>query len=157
MPAFEPQTARGHEEPFGIQFSIFFANRVGQFKDLLDMMAEKHITILGVSVVDSCDWSVVRIVFSDPNQARVILHDHHLPFTESMVLLAVLDGPDTLAKIFELLLRAEINMFFAYPLMMRGKEHPVMVIHVDDDVLAAHLLARHSVTLLGREDLADGS
>ena len=154
MSAFEPQTARGHEEPFGIQFSIFFANRVGQFKDLLDLMAEKEIAILGVSVVDSCDWSVVRIVFSDPNMARAILRQHGLPFTESMVLLAVLDDDSTLAKIFELLLRAEINMFFAFPLMMRGKEQPVMVIHVDDDVLAARLLARHSITLLGREDLA---
>lgn len=157
MSALEPQIARGHEEPFGVQFSIFFANRVGQFKDLLDMMAEKEITILGVSVVDSCDWSVVRMVFSDPNRARGILQANRLPFTESMVLLAVLDEDDTLAKIFELLLRAEINMYFAFPLMIRGGHDPVMVIHVDDDVLAAHLLTRHNMTLLGREDLADGT
>lgn len=154
MSGVQPQTARGHEEPFGVQFSIFFANRVGQFKDLLDLMSEKGVNILGVSVVDSCDWSVVRIVFSDPNRARAILKENNLPFTESMILLAVLEEDDTLAKIFELLLRAEINMFFAFPLMIRGKAHPVMVIHVDDDVLAAHLLTRHNVTLLGREDLA---
>jgi hypothetical protein len=149
------ETMRGYEEPFGVQFSIFFANRVGQFKDLLDFAAEKGLYLLGLSIVDSCDWSVVRAVFSDPNKARAMLQDNKFSFTESTVLLAVLDEDDALPHIFELLLRAEINMYFVYPLMIQHANHPVMVIHVDDDVTASHLLVRHKLTLLGREDLAD--
>ncbi len=146
---------RGYEEPFGVQFSIFFANKVGQFKDLLDFAAEKGLDLLGLSIVDSCDWSVVRAVFSDPNKARSILQENNFSFTESTVLLAVMDDDDVLPHIFELLLRAEINMFFVYPLMIQHEGHAVMVIHVDDDVSASHLLTRHKLTLLGREDLAD--
>jgi hypothetical protein len=149
------ETLRGHEEPYSIQFSLFFANRVGQFKDLLDLCDGSQLQIHGLSIVDSCDWSVVRVVFSDPNKAREILTKYNVAYTESTVLLAVLPEGETLAHIFELLLRAEINMYFAYPLMLHHESHPVMVIHVDDDVMASHLLTRHGLKLLGREDLAD--
>ncbi len=149
------QTARGHEDPINVQFSIFLANRVGRLKECLAMLKNNDINLLGCSVVDSCDWGVIRMVTDDPNKTREKLKDDNIPHTESMVLLAVLETPDTLAEILDLLIRAEINLSFAYPLAMEREGHPVMAFHVDDDVLASHLLTRHGLTLLGREDLSD--
>lgn len=149
------QTERGHQEPFSIQFSVFLANRVGQLRELLTLLADNDISLLGCSIVDSCDWSVVRVVTDDPNKAREKLKQRGMPFTESMILLAVLEEDDALSHITELLMRAEINLVFAYPLTIQRHNHPVMALHVDDDVLASHLLTRHGLTLLGREDLAD--
>ncbi len=153
MPIYK--TERAHEEPFSIQFSIFLANRVGQLRDLLTLLRENDISLLGCSIVDSCDWSVLRVVTDDPNKAREKLAQRGIPYTESMVLLAVLESEDTLSQITELLMRAEINLVFAYPLTIQRQGHSVMAVHVDDDVLASHLLTRHGLTLLGREDLAD--
>lgn len=149
------QTARAHEDPINIQFSIFLANRVGQFKECLSLLKNNEINLLGCSVVDSCDWGVIRMITDDPNKTREKLKQGGIPFTETMILLAVMDTADTLAEILELLMRAEINLAFAYPLAMERDGHPVMAFHVDDDVLASHLLTRHGLTLLGREDLAD--
>ncbi|MHC4561849.1 MAG: hypothetical protein ACYS8X_03640 [Planctomycetota bacterium] len=153
MPIYE--TARGHEEPFSVQFSIFLPNRVGKLKELLTLLAENDIQLLGVSIVDSADWSVVRLITDDPNTAREKLTQRSMPYTESMVLLAVLESDETLAQITELLMRAEINLVFAYPLTIQRNGHSVMAFHVDDDVLASHLLSRHGMMLLGREDLAE--
>jgi len=61
------QTERGHEEPFSIQFSLFLANRVGQMRDLLSLLSENQIALLGCSIVDSCDWSVVRLIPDFPD------------------------------------------------------------------------------------------
>jgi len=149
------QTARGSEQPFAVQFSVFLANRVGQLKELLDIMSEENVSAVGVSVVDSTDWAVIRIVFSDPNKAREVLRKYRVPFTESEVLLVVLVGDEALADVCGVLLRAEINVHFAYPLILCRQDNPVMVFHVDDHVLAIRALVKHGFTLLGHEDLAD--
>jgi hypothetical protein len=147
------QTARGYEEPFSVQFSVFLANRVGQLKEILNLFAEKGLEVLGVSVVDSTDWAVIRLVFSDPNKAREMLKANALPFTESQVLLIELPDPDSLSDICGLLLRAEINVHFAYPLIVRRDGNAVMVFHVDDTMVATHMLTSHGVKILGSEDL----
>ena len=67
------QTARGHEEPFALQFSVFMPNRVGQFCELLDTFDKNNIELVGISVVDSTDWAVIRMVCTDPNHTREVL------------------------------------------------------------------------------------
>lgn len=149
------QTAKAHGEPFAIQFSVFLANRVGQLHELLTKLAENRIDVLGMSVVDSTDWAVIRIVLSDPNKARETLKSAGLPFTESAVLLVTFYTGESLSEACGHLLRAEINVHFAYPLTIRTDDSPVMVFHVDDLVTARSVLMRHGFKLLGHEDLAE--
>ena len=151
----QPQTARGHEEPVAVQFSLFLANRVGQLKDVLEVLAEEDLEVFGLCVIDSTDWAVIRMILSDPGKAREILKGHGLPFTESRVLLVVLPGNDTLSRICSLLLNAEINVHFAYPLTVNYEASPAMVLHVDETILATQILTCHDFKLLGDEDLAD--
>lgn len=150
-----PQTARGREEPYAIQFSIFLANRIGQLKDLMGLFAQEkeHVHVLGMSVVDSADWAVIRTVFSDADRARHLLQTHAFPFTESSVLLVELDGPAAISHVCTHLLAAEINIHFAYPLIIQSNDNPVMVFHVDDHLMATQVLASHGLVLLGNEDL----
>ncbi|MFB3892965.1 MAG: acetolactate synthase [Phycisphaerae bacterium] len=149
------KVARGHEEPYAVQFSVFLANRVGQLKDLMGVFPERSVEILGVSIVDSTDWAVVRIVSSDANAARALLQEHSLAFTESNVLLVELDGHAALSNICRHLVGAELNVNYAYPLTIRSNNHPVMVFHVDDHVMATQVLKSHGFTLIGHEDLRD--
>jgi len=153
MPEQAPITARGGGEPLAVQFSVFLANRVGQLKELLDTFARDRVEILGLSVVDSTDWAVIRIISSDPDRARNAMKNHPLPFTESDVLLAVLAGRDTLSRVTELLVRAELNLHFAYPLMLQSEGNPIMVLHVDDNAVATQILRRNGFALLGDDDL----
>ena len=149
------ETARGHEEPFAMQFSIFLANRIGQLKELLDMFVEKNVPVHGVSIIDSADWAVIRTVFSEPGKAREILKAHGLSFVESEVLLVELKDENTLSEICGHLLRAEISVHFAYPLTIRRNDNPVMVFHLDDYETARQTLRRHGLTIVGFEDLSD--
>ncbi|MHC4982043.1 MAG: acetolactate synthase [Planctomycetota bacterium] len=155
MQSLPGQTARAHQEPFAVQFSVFLANRVGQLHELLEKFDERQVAVVGVSVVDSADWAVIRIVFSDPNKAREILRTANLPFTESNVMLVALASNDSLSEACGHLLGAEVNIHFAYPLTIRTDDNPVMVFHVDDLITATHVLIRHGFKLLGYEDLAD--
>lgn len=156
MPEQYYKTAKGHEDPFAVQFSVFLANRVGQLKELAEMFAQKAVPIVGLSIVDSTDWAVVRMVVSDSDKARHVLSAHALPFTESHVMLAEISDQESLSKLCTHLLAAEINVHFAYPLTVRSNDNPVMVFHVDDHVLATQILRNHGFTLLGHEDLENG-
>lgn len=150
-----PRTARGHEEPFARQFSIFLVNRVGQMKDLMDLLQDKKVTMVGMSIVDSTDWAVIRAIFSEPEKARLVLEEASLAFTETEVLLAELVDDESMCDICGHLLRGEISIHFAFSLMLHSHDHPVVAFHVDDSVLAKQILMRHGITLLGEEDLAD--
>jgi hypothetical protein len=149
------QTARGYEEPFATQFSIFLANRIGQLRDLLDLCSEEDISVMGLSVVDSTDWAVIRVIFSLPNKAREVLRKTGYQFTESRVLLVEVPMQETLIEVCGLLMRAELSIHFAYSLAIQSHQNPVMVLHVDDYTLATHALIRRGYLLLGDEDLAD--
>lgn len=147
------QTQRGHEAPFVRQFSVFLPNRVGQLNELLKMLVEEQVDLVGISVVDSTDWAVVRMIFSDVGKAREILLRRGIAFTECDLLAVVLEGPHTFHQVCSALVAAELNVAFAYPLMIQRNGKPILAFHVDDDILATELLTRHRFTLLDHEDV----
>jgi len=149
------QTEQGYREPSAAQLSVFLANRVGQLKDLLDVLAESGVRVLGLSVIDATDWAVVRCVVSDVDLARAVLGRRGLRYTERPVLLVKLTDSQDMSAICGCLVRAEINIHFAYPLTVQHHEHAVMVFHVDDTMLACRVLRDHGMDLLGQGDLSD--
>ena len=148
-----PKIERAHETPFIRQFSIFLPNRVGQLSDLLKTLAEAQVDLAGLSVFDSSEWSVVRVIFTAPDKAREILRRHEIAFTECDALAVVLRVPETFHEVCETLVSAEMNIQFAYSLWIQREEGPVVVFHVDDYHLAVHLLIKHDFILLDHEDL----
>jgi hypothetical protein len=152
MSTFKPQTQRGREEAWLRQFSVFLPNRVGQLSELLGMLTTEGIEVMGVCVVDSTDWAVVRLVFDDPDKGREVLGRHKLAFTECDALGLVLADANTLHKACSALLLAELSVQFAYPLLIQSEGRPVMVLHVDDEVTAVRMLTQHGFPMIGHEE-----
>ncbi len=151
------QIEQGHEEPFAVQFSVFLPNRVGMLRDLLDLLHGEGVDLCGLSIVDASEWAVIRAVCRQPGKARAVLDEMGVGFTERDVLLPVLCETEALGELCAILLHAELSIQFAYPLMIRSEQCPVMVLCTDDNTLARSLLTRHGLTLLGAEDLEDPS
>ena len=148
----KPQIERGHEEPFLRQFSVFLPNRIGELNELLRIMEASDVEVVGVSVVDATDWAVVRLMFAEPDKAREVLAARKIPFTECDVLAVVLNEPKTLQQVCQVLVGTELNIQFAYPLLIQREGKPVMVFHVDDETVAVQTLRKHGFTLLDHEN-----
>lgn len=148
-----PQIERAYETPFIRQFNIFMPNRVGRLSELLTLLDEAKVEVAGLSVVDSADWAVVRMVFTDAGKAREKLAGAGVAVTESDVLAVVLDDIDTLSRVCRALVAAELNIQFAYPLFIRHNDCPVLVFHTDDHVLSVQVLTKRGFTLLDHEDM----
>src|SRR5947209_17158153 len=154
-----PQTrAGGGFEPARVrQFTIFLENRVGRLQKLVSAFEEARGRIVALSIEESAEAALARVICSDPDLAREVLREHGFTFGESD-LLAVELPPSTsqpLIRICTALLAAEINIHSAYPLLM-GPHRPTLALYVDDPTLAAEILIRKGFTLIGESDLGAG-
>ncbi|MFO0782432.1 MAG: hypothetical protein U0636_01935 [Phycisphaerales bacterium] len=146
-------TELGYAAPTVRQFSVFLDNKVGKLLELVRIFDESSAANLAaLSIVDSSDYAVVRAVFSNADAARQILRRNHYTFSETDIVVAELGDDQTLSNLCSYLLSAELNIRFAYPLLMRG-DRPGVVIAVDDIHLAGQILLRKRFRLLAEEDL----
>ena len=154
----ETPTARGFQPPVNTQFSVFLDNRVGRLMDLLEIFDNaSQITLAGLSVVDSADHAVVRLLTSRAELARRLLNRCEHAFSEIDVVAVEIDADKTMVNVCEVLLAAELNIHYAYPLLVRPRGLPVVALHTDDTVMAGQLLRRHMFTVLAENDLGDNA
>ena len=151
------QTLQGFEPPTNTQFSVFLDNRVGKLLDLLGVFRGQALTLAGMNILDSVDHAVVRILTSRAILAERLLRRHGLPFSQADVLVIELAEGRTLDDLCEVLVSAELNIHYAYPLLVRPRNYPAIVLHGDDIIFTAQLLRRKLFTLLGENDLGDNA
>lgn len=151
----ELSTMRGRDYPGVRQFSIFLENRVGALLDLVRRVEASGNRIVAMSVVDSADCAVIRLILSDPERAAETFRLAKLAFFECNLLLVQLPaGNAPVGKICKALLAAEINIHYAYPLMIGSASHrPVLAIHVDDQDTGSQTLQREGFAVLSESDL----
>lgn len=154
-----PQTESGAGfEPTRVrQFTVFLENRVGRLQTLVRTLEESVARIVGLSIEESADSALVRIICSEPDAARAALQDAGFSFSESELLAVELPKRtrQPLIAICSALLTAEINIHYAYPLLVRPRG-PVLALYVEDPTLAAQILIRKGFTLIGESDLGKG-
>lgn len=149
-------TARGRDYPSVRQYNVFVENRVGNLLAVVRRFEATDIRIVSLTVVDSADCAIIRMVLSDPERAREIFDRANLPCTESDLLVVELpDGNQPLVQICKALLGAEISIHYAYPLMIGPHGHSALALHVEDHETAAATLDRMGFTLFTEKDLED--
>jgi len=151
-----PQTELGAGfEPARVhQFTVFLENRVGRLQALVTALGNAADPIRALSIEESGDSSLVRVICADADSARRTLREAGFPFGE-LDLLAVRipkRNAQPMIAICSALLAAEINIHYLYPFLL-GPHGPALALYVDDTVLAAQLLMRKGFTLIGESDL----
>jgi hypothetical protein len=151
-------TARGRDWPSVRQFNVFLANRMGALLDLVKRFETADVKIVSLTVVESADCAIIRIVPSAYERGYEILTAAKFAFTESDLLVVKLPDDDRpLLTITKALLAAEINIHYAYPLLIGVGPlgSTALAIHVDDFESAANALTNQGFTLFTETDLQD--
>jgi hypothetical protein len=147
-------TARGRDWPSVRQFNVFVANRLGGLANVVRRFESTDIHIVALTVVDSADCAIIRLVLSDPERALEIFAQANLPVTESDLLVVQLpDGTQPLLDICKALLGAEVGINYAYPLLIGPHGRAALALHVDNHEMAASHLSQRGFTLLTEGDL----
>ena len=150
----QTQSGAGFELTRIRQFTIFLDNRVGRLGMLVRTLEEGSARICGLSIEESADSSLVRLICSEPDLSRDLLQKEGFAFCESELLAVELPkaSKQPVLAICSALLAAEINIHYAYPLLVRPAG-PALALYVEDPTLAAQLLIRKGFTLIGESDL----
>ena len=97
------------------QFSIFMVNRPGVLAHILNEFASVKINVTAMTVMDSVEQGVLRVVFAEAAQAEEVLKRVNMPYNKSEVLCVNLPNkPGALAVIAEKLASHHINISYAY-------------------------------------------
>ncbi len=150
------ETLQGYAVPSVRQFSVFLENRVGRLLDLLRHFDDaSHVHVVGLNVIDSSDHAVIRLIPDHSDNARSILKELGIAFSEKDVIVSVIDESHSLADLCLYLLTAELNILFIYSLIQQSPiGDSVIAVAVDDLTLGGQLLLKKGFNLLGEADLA---
>lgn len=150
------KTARGRDWPSVRQFNVFLANRVGGLLDVVRRFETTDVRIVSVTIIDTADVAIIRLVLSDPERAVEILKQAGLMFTESDLLVVQLpDGRQPLLQICKALLQAEVNLHYAYPLLVGPHGCQALALHVEDHEMAVQTLSSQGFTIFTENDLSE--
>ena len=152
----DDMTERGREWPSVRQFNVFLANRMGALLDLVRRFETTDVKLVALTVVETADCAIIRIVPSSAGRAHEILRQAKLPFTESDLLVVKLpDNDQPLLTICKALLAAEINIHYAYPLMIGvgPMGHTALAMHVQSHEIALNTLSNQGFTVFSENDL----
>src|SRR3954451_2196926 len=134
-------TARGREWPSVRQFNVFLANRVGALVNVFRCFERSDVRILSMTIIDTADVAILRLVLSHPERAVEILEQAKLMYTESDLLVVQLpEGKQPLLQICKALLAAELNLHYAYPLLVGPNGVASLALFVEKHELAVQTL-----------------
>ena len=98
-----------------IQFSVFMVNKPGVLAQVLGEFARAKINVTAITMMDSVEHGVMRVVLAEPERAREVLAKTNMPYNETEVLCVNLDNhPGALAGVAEKLAKNHINISYAY-------------------------------------------
>jgi hypothetical protein len=148
-------TAEKLASPQVRQFSVFLQNKVGALLEVVKLLNEHNVATLALSIQDSSESSITRMIVSDPDRVSRLFHEHDIAFGECEVLVVELkEGAADLSKVLSTLLMAEVNIIFSYPLLIRPHGRAVLVMHLDDNDCSNAVLQTSGFRILSQADLS---
>lgn len=137
------------------QFSVMLPNRAGALAAMVKLLRSSTIEVIGLSVQDSRDATVARIVVSDPETTEQLFMEKGIPYTTcELVVIAMRESGPGLLQCLDSLMIAETNIDFAYALLPSLDGLSMLAMHVEDYEFARSVLHQSGFKLIFQEDLS---
>ncbi len=131
------------------QLAVFLENKSGRLAEITSIMAEKNINIRALSVADTADFGILRLIVDDVNGARDALKEHG--FTVSITHVLAVEVPDKvggLAMVLKSFEKAELNVEYMYAFVNKSGEDAVLIFRFENMDAAINTLKEDGYTLL---------
>ena len=135
------------------QISVFIENKKGQLAEVTKFIAEHKVNLRALSIADTQDFGILRIICEDPENAEKVLKEGGYITTSTDVLAAAIsDEPGSLAEILGVLADEQVVVEYTYA-FLSAKAGAYMIFRVDDNQKAAAALAGAGIKTANQEDL----
>ncbi len=134
------------------QLSIFMENRAGRMAEIARQLGEARINIRALSLADTSDFGILRLIVNDVDKAMKILKEagHTVSLTE-VVPVEVPDSPGGLASVLEPLRDGDVNVEYMYAFVGKATDKAIVIFRFEDADEAVKVLAQAKISTLSAE------
>ena len=136
------------------QISVFLENRAGQFAEITTVLAENGIDLRAISIAETSDYGVLRMIVDNAEKATAILMQHgYLLSMTPVLVVAVPDQPGGVAPVLAALAEGSIDIEYMYSLFTHIEGKAYIVFRVADADKFISLLKEQGITPSTNEEL----
>jgi len=136
------------------QISVFLENRTGQLAEITRLLADNHIDIRAISIAETSDYGLARMIVDDSHKASEVLlrHGDILSMTPVWAV-EVPDRPAGLAEVLAVLAENHVDVEYMYSLFTHKEGLAYMVMRVSDEPKFLSTLGDRKIRIVGMEEL----
>lgn len=128
------------------QLSVFLQNKSGKIAAVVRALSESGIDIRALSIADTADFGILRMLVSDISAAKAALAEHNCILSVNEVtVIAVPDAPGGLSRVLSLMAQEKIDIEYMYSLIERGVDVAYMVFRVSDEARLLAVLSENAI------------
>ena len=136
------------------QISVFLENRTGQLAEITGLLAKEHIDIRAISIAETADYGLARMIVDDSQKASSILLQHGDILSMTPVwAVEVPDSPGGLSEVLSVLAEAHVDVEYMYSLFAHAEGKACMVLKVTNEPKFLSVLGDNRIRVIGMEEL----
>ena len=136
------------------QITVFLENRSGQLAEITHLLAKENIDIRAISIAETADYGLARMIVDDSHKASAILLEHGDILSMTPVwAVEVPDRPAGLSELLSVLAEAHIDVEYMYSLFAHKDDYAYMVMRVSDEAKFLNALGTHQIKIMTLEEL----
>lgn len=136
------------------QISLFLENKTGRLLEVMETLSNKHINIRALSIADTTDFGILRLIVNEPKLAYDILKEQGFTVsTTDVIAVEVDDEPGGLGRALKALEDSGINIEYVYAFVEKSTDKALVVFRVEDVEGAIDLLTANGINTLSGEEV----
>lgn len=137
------------------QISVFVENKSGAMCSMTSVLAENNVDMRALSLAETADFGIVRIIVDDVYKATTVLKDAgYIHSVTSVLGVRIPNVPGGVNKVLKILTESDVNVEYMYAFLgKKEKNHAYMIFRVQDDNKATAALIANGITTLAQEDV----
>ena len=136
------------------QLSLFMENRSGRLATACRALAGENINIMALSLADTADFGILRLIVSDPDAGHKALKKAGFTVVANDVLaVEVEDKPGGLARVLDILQKAQINVEYMYAFSSTRTKRAALIFRFEDSDAAVKALAAAGISVMSKIDV----
>ena len=136
------------------QISVFVENTKGALSKITEILAKNDINIRALSIADTTDFGILRLIVNDPYKAVMVLKDNNITVKSTdVVAIAIKDEPSGLHDALAVLKNADVTVEYMYAFICRSEKDAYVIVKTDNQEAALSALQSGGVKVLPSSDV----
>ena len=136
------------------QISIFLENKSGRLAEVATVLAGAGINIRALSLADTTDFGILRLIVNDTEKAKQVLKDNGFTVGKTEVIgVEVADKPGGLAEILNVMKENAINVEYMYAFVQKSVGNAIIIFRFDELEKAIDVLQKAGIRIMKGEDI----